>query len=62
MVLGNGRYVLFDLMDMDSVITSRKLPSFAEASLLPAFRRQWSSLYKTLERLESSADKLMHLQ
>ena len=58
-LLGNGRDVLFDLMD--SVITSRKLPSFAEVSLSPRFRRQWPSLYKTLERSEPSADKLMRL-
>ena len=58
-LLGNGRDVLLDLMD--SVITSRKLPSFAEVSLSPAFRRQWSSLYKTLERSEPPADKLMRL-
>ena len=58
-LLGNGRDVLFDLMD--SVITSRKLPSFAEVSLSPRFRRQWSSLYKTLERSEPPADKLMRL-
>ena len=58
-LLGNGRDALFDLMD--AVITSRSVPSFAELSLSPVFRRQWSSLYKTLERSESSADTLMRL-
>lgn len=58
-LLGNGRDVLFDLMD--SVITSRKLPSFADVSLSPRFRRQWPSLDKTLDRSEPSADKLMRL-
>ena len=58
-VLGNGRDTLFDLMD--AAITSRHVPSFAELSLSPRFRRQWSSLYKTLERSAPSADKLMRL-
>ena len=58
-LLGNGRDALFDLMD--AVITSRSVPSFAELSLSSAFRRQWSSLYKTLERSSPSSDKLMRL-
>ena len=58
-VLGNGRDTLFDLMD--AAITSRHVPSFAELSLSPRFRRQWSSLYKTLERSAPPADKLMRL-
>ena len=40
-ILGNGRDGLFDLMD--AVITTRSVPSFAELSLSPVFRRQWSS-------------------
>ncbi len=58
-LLGNGRDALFDLMD--AVITSRSLPSFAELSLSRVFRRQWSSLYKTLERSAARADSLMRL-
>ena len=37
---------------MDAVLTSRGVPSFAELSLSPVFRREWPSLYKVLERSE----------
>ena len=58
-LLGNGRDALFDLMD--AVITSRSSASYVELSLSPAFRRQWPSLYKTLERSAPPAKKLMRL-
>lgn len=58
-LLGNGRDTLFDLMD--AVMTSRSVSSFAELSLAGVFRRQWSSLYKTLERSAPSGEKLMKL-
>ena len=58
-MLGNGRDALFDLMD--AAITSRSVPSYAELSLSPVFRRQWSSLYKTLERSAPPANKLIRL-
>lgn len=48
MLLGQGRDSVFDLMD--ALITTRSVSSFAELSLSPVFRRQWSSLYKGLER------------
>lgn len=58
-LLGNGRDSLFDLMD--AVITSRGVPSFAELSLSPVFRRKWSSLYKVLERSDPPGQELMKL-
>lgn len=47
-LLGNGRDSLCDLID--AVLTTRSVSSFAELSLSPVFRREWSSLYKVLER------------
>ena len=58
-LLGNGKDCLFDLMD--AVITTRSAPSFAELSLSPVFRRQWTSLYKVLERSEPSGEPFMKL-
>ena len=58
-LLGNGKDCLFDLMD--AVITSRNIPSFAELSLSPVFRRQWPSLYKVLEGSEPPRETLMKL-
>jgi hypothetical protein len=58
-LLGNGRDSLFDLMD--AVLTTRSVPSFAELSLSPMFRRQWSSLYKGLERHRCAGNTLLPL-
>lgn len=58
-LMGNGRDGLFNLMD--AVLTSRSVTSFAELSLSPVFQRSWSSLYKSLERSEPPAGKLMQL-
>ena len=58
-LMGNGRDGLFDLMD--AVLTSRSVTSFVELSLSPIFRRAWSSLYKSLDRSEPPAAKLMQL-
>lgn len=58
-LMGNGRDCLFDLMD--AVITSRSITSFVELSLSPIFQRAWCSLYKSLERSEPPAGKLMKL-
>ena len=58
-LLGNGKDCLFDLMD--AVIISRSVPSFAELSLSPVFRRQWPSLYKVIERSEPPRETLMKL-
>lgn len=46
-MLGNGRDALFDLMD--AAITSRNISSFVELSLSPVFRREWPSLYASVQ-------------
>ena len=58
-VLGNARDALFDLMD--AVLVSRSVSSFAELSLSPVFRRQWSSLYEALEDSNPPRQQLMEL-
>ena len=58
-LMGNGRDALFDLMD--AVLVSRSVYSFAELSLSPVFRRQWSSLYEALQDSEPPRAKLMEL-
>jgi hypothetical protein len=58
-LLGNGKDSVCDLMD--AVLTSRGVPSFAELSLSPVFRRQWPSLYKVLERSEPPGQSLLAL-
>jgi hypothetical protein len=58
-LLGNGKDSVCDLMD--AVLTSRGVPSFAELSLSPVFRRAWPSLYKMLERSQPPRQPLMEL-
>ncbi len=58
-LLCKGKDSLFDLMD--AALTSRRLSSFAELSLSPLYRRQWSSLYKVLERSRPAHQALMEL-
>jgi len=58
-LMGNGRDALFDLMD--AVLSSRSVSSFAELSLSPVFRRQWSSLYESLQDSDPPRVKLMEL-
>lgn len=58
-LMGNGRDALFDLTD--AVLVSRSVYSFAELSLSPVFRRQWSSLYEALQDSEPPRVKLMAL-
>lgn len=58
-LLGNGKDSLFDLMD--AVLSSRGVPSFAELTLSPVFRREWPSLYKGLERSQPPRQPLMQL-
>ncbi|XHX75752.1 MAG: transposase [Stenomitos frigidus ULC029] len=58
-MMGNGRDALFDLMD--AVLSSRSVYSFAELSLSPVFRRQWSSLYESLQDSDPPRVKLMEL-
>lgn len=59
MLMGNGRDALFDLMD--AVLVSRSVPSFAELSLSPVFRRRWSSLYEALQDGNPPRGRLMEL-
>lgn len=56
-LIGNGRDALFDLMD--AVLVSRSVYSFAELSLSPVFRRQWSSLYESLQDSNPPRQQLM---
>lgn len=58
-LMGNGRDAVFDLMD--AVLVSRSVYSFAELSLSPVFRRQWSSLYEALQDSEPPRLQLMSL-
>lgn len=58
-LMGNGRDALFDLMD--AVLTSRSVSSLAELSLSPLFRRQWSSVYESLQDSDPPRLKLMEL-
>lgn len=58
-LIGNGRDAVFDLMD--AVLVSRSVASFAELSLSPVFRRQWSSLYEALQDSEPPRFRLMEL-
>lgn len=58
-LMGNGRDALFDLMD--AVLVSRSVYSFAELSLSPVFRRQWPSLYESLQDSNPPRGELMGL-
>lgn len=58
-LIGNGRDALFDLMD--AVLVSRSVYSFAELSLSPVFRRQWSSLYESLQDSNPPRQQLMEV-
>lgn len=58
-LMGNARDALFDLMD--AVLVSRSVCSFAELSLSPVFRRQWSSLYESLQDSDPPRQNLMAL-
>ncbi len=56
-MLGNGRDALFDLMD--AVITSRHVSSFVELSMSPVFRREWPSLYASVQDGAPRRENLM---
>src|SRR5512139_4001975 len=56
---GNGKDALFDLMD--AVLVSRSVYSFAELSIAPVFRRQWSSVYEALQDSEPPRLEWMEL-
>jgi len=46
---------------MDAVLTTRNVYSLADFSLSPFFRRQWSSIYETVQDCRPSRNKLMRL-
>lgn len=58
-LIGNGKDALFDLMD--AVLVSHSVSSFAELSVAPVFRRQWSSVYEALQDSEPPRLKWMEL-
>ena len=58
-ILGNAKEALFDLMD--AVLVTRSVYSFAELSVSPLFRRQWSSIYEALSDSNPPREKLMQL-
>lgn len=59
LLLGKGRDALFDLMD--ATLVSRSVSSFAELSLSPVFRRQWSSVYAAIAERQVSSLQLLNL-
>lgn len=58
-ILGNAKDALFDLMD--AVLVTPSVYSFAELSVSPLFRRQWSSIYEALSDSNPPREKLMQL-
>ena len=46
---------------MDAILTTKSLKSFPELSFSPLFRRQWSSLYESIEDCRPNGNKLMKL-
>jgi len=56
---GPSRDALFELTD--AVLLTHRANSFAELSLSPIFRRQWSSLYEALQDSRPEADQLATL-
>jgi DDE superfamily endonuclease len=58
-ILGNAKDALFDLMD--AVLITRSVYSFAELSVCPVFRRQWSSVYEAIQDGNPPRNELMKL-
>jgi DDE superfamily endonuclease len=58
-ILGNAKDALFDLMD--AVLVTRSVYSFAELSISPVFRRQWSSVYEAIQDGNPPRNELMKL-
>ncbi|MBA3923308.1 MAG: hypothetical protein H0X31_17100, partial [Nostocaceae cyanobacterium] len=58
-ILGNAKDALFDLMD--AVLVTRSIYSFAELSISPVFRRQWSSVYEAIQDGNPPRIELMKL-
>lgn len=58
-ILGKAKDALFDLMD--AVLVTRSVYSFAELSVSPVFRRQWSSVYEAIQDGNPPRTELMKL-
>ncbi len=58
-ILSKAKDALFDLMD--AVLVTRSVYSFAELSLSPVFRRQWSSVYEAIQDGNPPGTELMKL-
>jgi len=58
-ILGKAKDALFDLMD--AVLVTRSVYSFAELSISPVFRRQWSSVYEAIQDGNPPRTELMKL-
>jgi hypothetical protein len=58
-ILGNAKDALFDLMD--AVLVTPSVYSFAELSVSPVFRRQWSSVYEAIQDGNPPRRELMKL-
>jgi DDE superfamily endonuclease len=55
--LGRAKDAIFELMD--AVILTRTANSFADFSLCPVFRRQWSSVYESVQDARPQRNNLM---
>ncbi len=58
-LLGGAKDATFELMD--AVLTTRNVYCLADFSLSPLFRRQWSSVYESLQDCRPNRNKLMRL-
>lgn len=56
---GIAKDALFDLID--AVLITRSVDSFAELSVSPVFRRQWSSIYEAIQDGNPPRTELMKL-
>jgi len=57
--IGNAKDAVFELMD--AVLLTRSVSSFAELSLSPIFRRQWSSIYEAISDSRPQKNQLRKL-
>jgi|GEM_PF-6787746 len=57
--LGFAKDATFDLLD--AILTITNSHSLADFSLSPFFRRQWPSVYESLQDCRPNANKLMEL-
>jgi hypothetical protein len=57
--IGNAKDAVFELMD--AVLLTRSVSCFAELSLSPVFRRQWSSIYEAIDDCRPQKQNLKKL-